>query len=163
MGYHGVFLGLHWHNDKAVTNALDTDTYDLSSTITIRVPVSIPYMPDQAEFERVDGQFEYKGELYRLIKQRYAEDTLTVVCVVDTGHRKIDMALADYIRALSDNAADTKPVSKTTVSFIKDYLLVLFEIDSQTNGWALGVALNPHQLRLVPSYSPSIVHPPERA
>ena len=163
MGYYGVFLGLHYQNDRAMSEALDSDIYDQSHTITLKVPVSIPYMPDQPDFERVNGQFEHNGELYRLVKQRYAKDTLTVVCVRDTEHKKIDRALADYVKTFTDKPTDTRPASKIAIKFIKDYLPIAFKIGSATEGWSLPVTHNSHYRNLIPTFSSSIVHPPERA
>ena len=163
LGYYGVFVGLHYQNDLAMMKALDADTYDASQTITIQFPVSIPYMPDQADFKRVNGKFEHQGEFYRLIKQKYAHDTLTVVCVKDTEHKKIDNALADYVKTFTDKAADGKSTSKITFNFIKDYIPTTFAIGSTTSGWTTNVIHNSACGTLTSSFFASIVHPPERA
>lgn len=163
LGYYGVFLGLHYQNDVAMSRALDSDNYDQSKTITIKVPLSIPYMPDQTDFDRVSGEFEHNGELFRLVKQRYAKDTLTVVCVKDTQHKKIDLALSDYVKTFTDKPTDTKSTSKLTINFIKDYLPMAFSINSATEGWVLQVTQNSRYQNLIPSFSASIIHPPERA
>lgn len=163
MGYYGVFLGLHLNNDIAMSKALDSDIYDLSNTITLKVAVSIPYMPDQPDFDRIDGQFEHNGELYRMVKQRYAKDTLTVICVKDIEHKKIDLALSDYLKTFTDKATDTKPASKTTISFIKDYLPISFQINCESEGWTLGVPHNSNYRTFIPTFTASIIHPPERA
>jgi hypothetical protein len=120
-------------------------------------------MPDQPDFYRVNGQFEHNGEFYRMVKQKYAKDTLTVVCVRDAEHKKIDLALADYVKTFTDNTADTKPSSKITVSFIKDYLPISFKIHSASEGWTLQVTHNSHNRNLFSTFSASITHPPERA
>ena len=161
LGYYGIFLGLHYQNDQAMSRAFDSDNYDHLNTITLKVPVSVPYMPDQPDFDRVDGQFEYNGELYRMVKQRYAKDTLTVVCVTDTEHKKIDLALADYVKTFTDKASDTKPRSKVSLNFIKDYLPISFKIKSSTGGWTLGITHNSQARNLIAAFSASIVHPPE--
>jgi hypothetical protein len=163
MGYYGVFLGWQLKNDIAMSKALDADLYDQSNTMTLKVPVSVPYMPDQPDYERVDGKFEHHGQLYRLIKQRYAKDTLTVICVNDTEQKKIDLALSDYVKTFTDKASDTKPTSKTTISFIKDYIPTSIEICSVTDGWALRVLHNSHYQSLISTFSASILHPPEKA
>jgi hypothetical protein len=163
MGYYGVFLGLHLNNDLKMSSALDADIYNQSNTITIKVAVAIPYMLDQSDFSRVNGQFKHNGELYRMVKQRYANDTLTVVCLRDTEHKKIDLALTDYVKTFSDQAPEPAPTSKTAVSFIKDYLPTFFEINSATNGWALQIQHHSDYQRLISTFSASIIHPPERA
>lgn len=162
LGYYGVFLGMHYRNDIAMRKALDADNYDQSHEITIKVAISIPYKPDQAEFKRVDGKFEHEGELYRLVKQRYAKDTLTVVCVKDTEHGKIRRVLADYIKTFSDKAPENNPSTKTTVNFLKDYLPVAFSICPLSPGWAAKIIRNSKYETLSPSFTASITHPPER-
>jgi hypothetical protein len=163
MGYYGIFLGLHYQNDIFMAEVLDADNYDQSNTITLKVPVSIPYMLDKYEFKRVDGQFEHQGELYRMVKQRYVEDTLTVVCVKDIQHKQINQALSDYVKTFTDKTADAKPASKITISFLKDYLPITFSIRSTTSGWAAQVIHNSYYQNLLPTFSTSIIHPPERA
>ena len=163
LGYYGVFLGLQYQNDLAMSSALDSDMYDKSNTVTLKIAVSLAYMPDQADFQKVKGQFEHDGELFRLVKQRYAKDTLTIVCVRDTEYKEINLALSDYVKTFSDNAADTHPGSKVAANFIKDYLPIAFAINSVTEGWVLQFTHNTHNRNLIPTFSASIVHPPERA
>lgn len=160
-GYYGIFLGMQYRNDRAMRKAFDSDSYDQSREITIKVPVSIPYMPDQPDFERVNGKFEYQGEFYRLVKQRYSKDTLTVVCIRDIEHKKIDRVLTDYIKTFADKAPENSPSSKITLSFLKDYLTTAFSIRSLSSGWAALIVRNSPTGTLVPTFTSSITHPPE--
>ncbi|HEY9488354.1 MAG TPA: hypothetical protein VIQ51_08480, partial [Chryseosolibacter sp.] len=144
------------------SKALDADIYDQSNSLTLKVAVSIPYMPDQSAFERVTGQFAHQGELYRLVKQRYAKDTLTVVCVKDTQHKKIEQALVDYVKTFTDKATETNPTTKITISFLHDYLPTSFSINTASKGWASRVILNSYNKSLIHTFLASIVHPPER-
>lgn len=143
--------------------ALDSDNYDQAQAITLKVAVSIPYMPDQADFHRIEGKFEYQNQLYRIVKQRYAKDTLTVICVRDTEHGKIDRVLADYVKTFTDTPDDNNSTTKIFITFLKDYLSVSFSIRSLSTGWSAKVILNSHLGTLVPSFIASIVHPPEKA
>lgn len=163
MGYYGVFLGLQYRNDTAMTKMLDADQYNASQTVTIKLPVSIPYMNDNTDFERVDGKFEHQGEHYRLVKQKYANDTLTVVCVKDVENKRIDQALSNYVETFSDKAAHQNETSKVTVNFIKDYLPQVFSLKSISSGWEIDVAQYGFYIHLIPSFIVSVVHPPERA
>lgn len=162
MGYYGIFLGLHYQNDVAMTRALDSGIYDRSNAIILKVPVAIPYMTDQSNFTRVNGQVEHDGELYRIVKQRYSKDTLTVVCVRDTEHKRIDVALSNYVKTFTDKASDPKSHSKLSISFIKDYLPISFAIRTSAEGWTLRVLHDFNYGNLIPTYCTSIVHPPER-
>lgn len=148
-----------------MTRSLDADIYDQEHTITLKVPVAIPYMPDQTDFSRASGNFEHEGQLYRIVKQRYAQDTLTVICVRDVEHEKIDTMLADYVKTFTDNATDksTGSSSKISITFIKDYLQQSFSMISDSNGWAAKIVLSTKRGMLVPSFAVSINHPPERS
>ena len=163
MGYYGVFFSLHYQNDKAMTESLDMETYDESQTLTVKVPVSIAYMPDQPEFQRVNGEFELAGELYRMLKQRYAKDTLTVVVVKDSGHKKIDHVLKDIAKGFTDETADGNSSSKTSVNFLKDYVFTSFAFASLSAGWSTDVTPGTNYLSLTSTFAASIIHPPERA
>lgn len=163
LGYYGVFVGILYQNDRAMTKALDADLYNSSQAVTIKVPVTVAYMPDQAEFQRVDGKFEHQGKLYRMVKQRYAQDTLTVICVEDKERQKINQELAGYVKTFTDNAGNHPSNSKLNINFLKDYLPTTFAVHSVSTGWSANVIFNSHQGTLVPSFTSSIVHPPEKA
>lgn len=162
MGYYIMFLGLHYQNNLAMTRALASGVYDPSQSLMLKVPVSLPYMPDQSDYEIVNGKFEYNGELYRLVKQRYAKDTLTVVCVKDSEHKKINQALGDYVKSFTDKTRDTKSTSKIRISFLKEYLPFCFALDSATKGWSIGVTHRSHDRGLITTLSAPIVQPPEK-
>ncbi|HYF68228.1 MAG TPA: hypothetical protein VD884_08830 [Ohtaekwangia sp.] len=162
MGYYAVFFGLQLRNDFAMTERLDTDTYDDAKTVTIKIPVAVPYMFDQTEFVRVDGKFTYDGEFYRRVKQKYAADTLTIICVKDTGTKFIQEALTDYVKTFTDNPLDKHHNGKITVSFIKDFIGHSFSLTNICPGWQAEVIKNGFNLELIPDYTSTIIHPPER-
>ena len=162
-GYYGIFLGMQYRNDMAMLKAFDSNSYDQSREITIKVAVSIPYMPDQSNFERVNGKFEHQGEFYRLVKQRYSKDTLTVVCIRDIEHKKIDQVLTNYIKTFADKVPENSPSSKITLNFLKDYLTTAFSIRSLSSGWAAPMIRSSSTGTLVPSFTSSITHPPKKA
>jgi hypothetical protein len=97
LGYYGVFVGLQYQNERSQLKRFDADLYDESETFTIKVPISIPYAVDQSDFERVDGEFEHQGQIYRMVKQRLSNDTLHIVCIKDHHETRITQALKDYV------------------------------------------------------------------
>jgi len=162
MGYYGVFVGLKYKNDKDMILRLDAENYSESEEITIKVPISIPYAADSKSFERVNGKFEFKGELYRLVKQRLSQDTLYVVCVKDNKDKLIDEAITSFVKTFTDKPVDNHSNSKITVSFIKDYIPQTFSLLSQSCGWESDVVQHDAFKILQSSFYPSIIHPPER-
>ena len=163
MGYYVVFIGLQYKNDVLITQRLDREQYEESQTVTIKVPIAVPYMSDNQDFQRVDGIFEYHGEFYRLVKQKYTQDTLVIVCVKDTENKRIHEALTDYVKTFTDKPGDHQAQGKYSVSFIKDYIPQTFELKSISTGWNSDLGVNNFTKTLIPSFFASIIHPPERA
>jgi hypothetical protein len=162
MGYYGIFLGLQHKNDVAMIHRLDNGNYDNSNTITIKIPVAVPYANDDQEFHRVDGKFEYQGKFFRLVKQQYANDTLTVVCLKDSQDTKLNQALTNYVNSFAAQSGEQKSSSKFTIDFIKDYIPQNFAVQNVSLGWNIDLTQESFYGNLIPSYFSSIVHPPER-
>jgi len=162
MGYYGLFVGWQYKNDRDMTEKLDAGNYDNAETITIRIPLTVPYAMDSREFERVNGEFEYNGEFYRLIKQKLSQDTLFIVCVKDQENKRIHQALSGFVKSFSDKPADHSSNTKTAVNFIKDYIAQSFALGNQSTGWVSDVNKECSSHILVPAFCASIVHPPER-
>jgi len=159
-GYYGVFLGLQYRNERSIERTLDQNLINDSDAIVVKVPMSVPYMPDQAGFEKVNGKFEHNGEMYRLVKQRYANDTLTVVCIKDTGHKKINQVWKEYARTFTDLRDQTTP-TKLSVNFLKEYVLSVFSLQQQSSGWATSLSYRTSCRAIIDFFPPSIAQPPE--
>jgi hypothetical protein len=161
MGYYVVFLGLQYKNDIAMIQKLDRGNYQDSQTVTIKIPITVPYISDSRSFERVDGKFEYNGEFYRLVKQKYAQDTLTIICVKDNHNKRIHQALSSYLKSFSDKPSDENH-SKLVITFIKDYIPQNFALKTFSMGWQVDLVRQSAQQHLIPTFFSSIIHPPER-
>jgi len=135
LGYYGVFLGLQVNNTRAMQARFDNDNYAQVHEITLKVPITVPYLNDSRDYVRVDGEFEYEGEVYRMVKQRYRSDTLSIVCVKDNTSKKIKQALTDYVKTFSDKPVGEKGNSKKTQNFIKDYVTTTTELQLHHDGW----------------------------
>lgn len=160
MGYYAIFWGFQVHSDLKMADQLDQGVYDESNTITISIPVSIPYMMDQEEFSRADGKFLHEGKYYQMVKQKYANDTLTVVCVRDTDSEHIQTALGDYAKNFADNPEQGKQQSKFSFSIIKDFTVHSPVIVTSVGGWNTEVMAMTDYSFGISTYTASITHPP---
>lgn len=159
-GFYGVLVGIQFHQKQALHNRVDAGDLNALTTTIIKMPVAVPYAADQEDYQRVDGDFEYQGEFYRMVGQKFAQDTLYVMCVQDRDGGRIHQALTDYVKTFSDD--DGQPSGKVVVSLIKDYLPAPFDISSVTSGWQKNVAHSSPSVYFYSSYFFAIVHPPER-
>jgi hypothetical protein len=161
LGYYGLFLGLKYQHAEFFTQHLDEERYRNSETVTLKVPVAIPYLQN-TDFERVNGEFEHKGEFFRLVKQRFASDTLFIVCIKDTRSKHIKQALVEYVKTFSDHPV-TSTSADTLPSFIKDYISHTFGIGHETDGWCCYTFLFPTNEALTHFSSLSVLSPPPKA
>jgi hypothetical protein len=129
IGYYGIYMAMLRQARVSLNEKIDNEQYKDDQTVTIKIPLSLPY-PVQAEFQRVEGDFEHQGEFYKLVKQKYANDTLYVVCIKSTEEKKAFKVFSDLVK-LSTDQTSSAPInqnSKTIVSIIKDYNPVVEEI-----------------------------------
>jgi hypothetical protein len=134
-GYYGFFITAKFQNTQSQIIRFDSEEYDPSRVETIKIPLNLAYPVQDNGFERVDGEFQYKGEFYRLIKQRFYEDTLHIICIRDEQQKNIHEALTDYVKTFSDQPLDAKSGSKIKIDFIKDYLGSVTKISHESGGW----------------------------
>jgi hypothetical protein len=132
MGFYGVFVGLKYKHSVELNQRLDQSQYGEFETVTLKVPLTIPYYGD-TQYERVSGEIEHEGEFYRLVKQKYEKDTLYIVCIKDTETKRIKQALADYVKNFSEHSSDN--ATTTVPSFIKDYINADFSFMLSSEGW----------------------------
>jgi len=161
VGFYGILLGLQFKFASEVNKQLDEDQYTTSDAITFRVPMAIPYSIEEQDFHRVTGEFEHQGEVYRLVKQKLYKDTLYIVCVKDTKSKKINQALADYVKTFTDRPFSTKHQGTKLVSIIKDYLNTGITVENGANGWKECVSYDELAYQYISSYSSRIKYPPK--
>ena len=118
---------------------LDNHRYSEDETILLKIPVAVPYQIDSEGYERVDGEFEHQGEFYRLVKQKYQNDTLFMVCIRDQASKRIEQAVADYVKTFTDKPVDSQHTGKNFTSLIKDFLPTSIKISTASKGWNYSV------------------------
>lgn len=89
----------------------------------LEIPLKAPYLANQEEFQVANTRFEKEGEYFRVIKQRYQNDTLQLVYVPDTARQVLDLTVKKWISSLMDEDAPQEQSGKTFAKlFAKDYL-----------------------------------------
>lgn len=129
IGYYGVFLGLKYTLGQKVVEDLDSESFSAGDLVEFEIPVTLPYMPDQANYERVDGLIEVEGKYYRLVKQKYAGDTLFIVCLPDHDQQKIHKAIEEYVSTFTAPDASQSKTVDFSKSLSKDYLPTLVTLE----------------------------------
>lgn len=160
VGYYFVYFGLSVQANKSLISRLDAHDYSVDQTMTLKIPFTLPYWMEKEQFERVDGDFEYQGQFFKLVKQKLSNDTLYVVCIKNQEKKQLFDALADYIKLSTDQPATSKQALKLWGSIVKDYLPI--ESTELTHGgvWYLSNEFARDQFSLVASPVTFVISPP---
>lgn len=161
LGFYGLLVGLQYQAGLDLADRLDRDQYSADATVTLRVPMALPYHIDNGTYKRVDGQILHHGEVYRLVKQKLESDTLYIVCIKDIESNIINQALSDYVKTFTDKPASSKQTTKFAAGFIKDFLPTFITLSSSSSGWNYSIFDNAQQ-DFFSSVSLSVFSPPPR-
>jgi hypothetical protein len=130
IGYYGIYVAMLSQARTALNEKIDNEQYKEDQTITVKIPLALPYPVQQDEFQRVQGDFEHQGEFYKLVKQKYSNDTLYVVCIKNVEEKKATKVFSDLVKLSTDQSSSStnNQNAKTIVNIIKDYNPVMEQI-----------------------------------
>lgn len=159
IGYHLFFMGLQYHAHQRMMRSLDMGHYTMEETMTLKIPIHLPYGQDQ-EFTRVDGDFEYKGSFYKLVKQKYERDTLHIVCIKDFEQKRLHNSMTELVKHSTDQPSSQKTM-KLLNGFTKDYVgHSFFAIQPVQAGWSYDTEQSMNYDISLPAIILSVLSPP---
>lgn len=157
-----MYRGLSHHANKELRQQLDAGVYGTNQTFTIKLPLTLPYQVDRS-YERVDGEFEYKGEFYKLVKQQLKNDTLYIVCLKDNHEKQLVGEMIDFIKLANDLPSTSKTV-KLFGSIFKDYTSGnKLELTQLHFGWSTTFSFETKSFDALTRYASIIAPPPRKA
>lgn len=160
-GYYGVFLGLEYRNALQMMRKFDEGSYDQQQTKIIKIPFKADASYYSETFERLDGDFEQNGEIYRIIKSRLFRDTFHIVYIKDRTGTVIHKALTDYVKTFVEHTPDHGAI--TVKPFvIKEYFSGIISMKQGSTGWECPVRKESYPPIFIEAFTASIIHPPER-
>jgi hypothetical protein len=120
---------------KELTAKLDKNEFSGSLAITIKIPVALPYQPN-SDYERIDGEFEYQGQFYKLVKQRVFSDTLYVVCLIDVKKKQLVDDMHEYTRLTSESSPNSQSSKSAWGNPLQEYSSQgIIELIPSSSGW----------------------------
>lgn len=104
LGGYGLFMAcMEESANKKLDQALNDNSYDSSTLITIKVPLkNLPYYTNSATYQRQEGRIEIAGVQYNCVKQRMYKDTLEVLCIPNNAATKLCQARNDFYKLSND-------------------------------------------------------------
>ncbi len=127
-------------SDKNFEVLLDKEQYNEAELITIKVPLSLPYQSDSKDFERISGEVNFKGKIYKYVKRKIENGEFVLLCLPDKNKMQLENAREDFFKNTNDLAQNnskrsdnSKSISLKKVSSEYDQPLFAFKINSATN------------------------------
>ncbi|WP_420385260.1 hypothetical protein [Roseivirga sp.] len=102
----GYFAADFWvgkHIEKKWSDQIYAETLDHSNIELIKVPITVPYMPDDKEFKVVNTSYEKDGRFYRVLEQRYRNDTLEMKVVADSYKISLETVIKDWVATMGND------------------------------------------------------------
>lgn len=160
-GYNVLFWVLRYEAKQELIQHIDSNSYSADRTITIKIPITIPYQTDWKSYERVDGEFEHQGEFYKLMKQKLASDTLYIVCIKDHRQKQLTSAMTDFTKLVHD-LPGTSNTLKLLGSFQKEYKFAsVLELSHNTSGCIQSIEYTSPIFALLHNETEIVSPPPE--
>jgi hypothetical protein len=114
----------------------------------------------QEDYKRVDGEFEYQGEYYSLVKQRLENDTLFMVCIKDHKKKKLVHELHAYTNLANNLPASAQHTLDSFAKLFKDYTSAESTALSAGTGWCVPLAFVEKEYSLLQHDYPVLSPPP---
>ena len=84
--------------------------------------MGLPYpLTNQRGFERANGKFEHDGEFYTVVKSRYKNDTLYVVCLKNHIEKRLVKTMTDFGNLSNDVSTDEPQTILLLGKLLKDF------------------------------------------
>lgn len=135
-GYRLVLDYAEAHQNTQLEMQLDEKQYDETALIEIRVPVSLPYQTDWKEFERVDGEVEFKGMHYKFVERKLEGGAMIYKCIPNEGKAQLVSARENFFKLVNDLQTQG-PSSKKSSTNNHSVKTFSFDFCDELKSWTL--------------------------
>ncbi|HKG69981.1 MAG TPA: hypothetical protein VKA92_14000, partial [Segetibacter sp.] len=101
-GYRILFNYEQQQSDVRLEASLDKQDYNDADLVTIKVPLSLPYVNNQQNFERVDGEITVNGKILKYVKRKIADGNLILLCLPNDHKMRIESAKEEFFKYTND-------------------------------------------------------------
>ena len=137
-GYRLWFYFEQQRSDNQIQVLLDKEQYNEAELITIKTPLSLPYQSNTTDFERVSGEINFNGKIYKYVKRKIDNGNLVLLCLPDKNKMQLEKAKADFFKNTTDLAQNdnskksdnSKSISFKNAASEYDQHLFSFKINS---------------------------------
>lgn len=134
-GYYFMFWALKKDAISKLNFRLDEDRYEDGETITVKIPLTLPYPISNIGYQRISGQYEHNGESFSLVKQKHENDTLYVVCIKNEKAEHYNKVMQQLVEKSEEQQNSFLFLTK----FLGDYIAQVNPVWQQYAGWCMSI------------------------
>lgn len=118
VGYRMLSGFMEHKADLAFEKRIDNSDYNESNLIEIRVPLNAPYLTENStEYERVEGELEIQGRVYKYVKRKVENGDLVLQCLPSETKTRLKNSRVDFFKLVNDLNHSAQHSNKNTSSF----------------------------------------------
>src|SRR5207237_1391382 len=132
----GYTLLFQYHMDKTdqvITERINASKYNDDELLQVQIPLHMPYVIN-SDFERVDGQLEFKGIQYNYVKRKVSNDTLYLLCLPNKAKTELAKAKSNFTKAVNDIPSNKKDagslVKKGSLIWEYNNIIALYQFNN---------------------------------
>lgn len=139
IGYRFVIDFFEREHTRELQVSFDTNKYDESELISVKMHYPLPYLVNSSQFERWDGEVDIDGILYKYVKRRFVNDSIEFLCLPDYKSMRMQTARDNFFRLAHDlqqNRSDKKSDQGSVPSFKN----ILNDYCNEIKSWDFSIA-----------------------
>lgn len=137
-----MFNALQQSANKELVAKIDKFEYDESNLITVKVPLSMPYLTNWNDFKRTDGEITLNGKIYHYVKEKVYNGELILKCLPDEQKMNLQTAKNDFFKTQNDLQNNTSKNSDANSHVVKFTLSDYIQTDNVVNALAVNSNIN---------------------
>lgn len=158
-GYYVFFSFLQVKATRELSAELDAGSYEEQETIEVSLPLTLPYPIQGAGFERSKQYFAIGEEHYQVVKHKFENDVLTIVCVKD----KRSEDIAGLIRSMDQQQSGDEDKAPVVSKLLQDFLATDVQILCGGLGWSREISQVKPRASFCADWASMIFSPPRKA
>ncbi|MCQ6960741.1 hypothetical protein [Mucilaginibacter aquariorum] len=131
-GYMLLFQYFINESDQFANEQIGKGYYKPEELVEIKIPVRMPYVQEQRQYENISGQIQLKGNCYNYVALKMTRDTMYVKCIPNYTKTKLVNDNVITAKEISDSPLakknHTPPVKKTGIDNEYNYTIALFDL-----------------------------------
>ena len=121
--------------DRVMTERINANKYKDDELLQVQIPLHMPYVIN-SDFERVDGQIEYKGIQYNYVKRKVNNDTLYLLCLPNKAKTELAKSKSNFTKTVNEIPSNKKDagslVKKGGLICEYNIIITLYQFNNST-------------------------------